>query len=43
MIQNVKLDFKHSKLTEKDFMQYAEEVAQAHDELHKKSKDKKSL
>ncbi len=41
MIQNVKLDFKHSKLTEKDFMQYAEEVAQAHDELHKKSKDKK--
>ncbi len=41
MIQNVKLDFKHSKLTEKDFMQYAEEVAEAHDELHKKSKDKK--
>ncbi len=41
MIQNVKLDFKHTKLTEKDFMQYAEEVAQAHDELHKKSKDKK--
>ena len=41
MIQNVKLDFKHTGITEKDFMKYAEEVEQAHEELHKKIKDKK--
>ena len=41
MIQNVKLDFKHTSIEEKDFMKYAEEVAEAHEELHKKIKDKK--
>ena len=40
MIQNVKLDFKHTNITEKDFMEYADEVVAAHEELHKKIKDK---
>ncbi len=43
MIQNVKLDLKNTKIAEKDIMQYAELIAEIHEDLHKKSKDKKEF
>ena len=42
-MQNVKLDLKHSKILEKDIMQYANEVAEIHEDLHKKANDKKEF
>lgn len=39
MIQNIKLDLKHSRILEKKIMNYAEQVAKIHEELHEKSED----
>ncbi len=43
MIQNVKLNLKHSGITEKEMMSYADKVAQIHEEIHQKSKDEKEF
>ncbi len=39
MVQNIKLSLKYSTIEEKDIMKYADEVAEIHEELHKKSDD----
>ncbi len=43
MVQNVKLSLKYSTIEEKEIMEYAEKVAQIHDELHEKSSDPKEF
>lgn len=39
-MQNIKLDLKHTKISDKQLMEYADKVATIHEELHKKAKDK---
>ena len=34
-MQNIKIDLKHSKISEKDIMKYAKQVENIHEELHK--------
>ncbi len=40
---NIKLDLKHTKVLEKNIMEYADIVKNIHDEIHEKSSDKKAF
>ena len=40
---NIKVDFKNTRVFEKNVMTYKDEVAKIHEELHKKSKSKKEF
>lgn len=40
---NVKVSLKNTKVFEKNVMEYADQVAEIHEELHKKAKDKKEF
>jgi len=40
---NIKVNFKNAKVLEKSVMQYADKVAEIHQELHEKSKNKKEF
>ena len=42
-MQNVKLNTKYTGISEKEMMTYADKVVTIHEELHKKSKDKKEF
>lgn len=42
-MQNVKLNLKYSKLLEKNIMEYADQVAEIHEELHKNANNKKEF
>lgn len=42
-MQNVKLNLKHSRILEKNIMQYADKVVEIHEELHAKANDKKEF
>ncbi len=39
-MQNIKLELKNSKISDKNIMEYATQVAEIHEELHKKANDK---
>ena len=40
---NIKVSLKNTRIFEKSVMKYADEVAQIHQELHEKSKNKKEF
>ena len=40
---NIKVDFKYTKVFEKNVMEYTDKVAEIHKELHKKAEDKKEF
>ena len=42
-MQNIKLNLKYSKIQEKDIMNYAEQVAAIHEELHKNANNSKDF
>ena len=40
---NIKLDLKHTKVLEKNIMEYADTVKNIHDEMHEKASNKREF
>ena len=42
-MENIKVNLKNARLLEKSIMEYTDKVAEIHNELHTKAKDKKEF